>query len=309
MPSEDYRRIAEAIQYLQDNVQRQPGLDELARALSLSSTHTQRLFARWAGVSPKRFLQCLTVEHAKQRLEASHSVLDTTYDLGLSGPGRLHDLFISLEAVTPGEYKSGGKGLEVTYGACETPFGWCMLGMTARGVCALSFLEGAQDTHKEHLDDDRSITPRKVASLPTAYERGFLREAQALQARWSGAQLERDDALAQDWSDRIFGALGESGETSVELRLCVQGTNFQAQVWRALLRLGPGQLCTYGAIARAIGKESAARAVGNAVGANPIAILIPCHRVIRETGVIGHYRWGQIRKRTLIAWEGALQAS
>jgi AraC family transcriptional regulator of adaptative response/methylated-DNA-[protein]-cysteine methyltransferase len=268
----DYARIETAIRFIERNLRRQPKLDEIASELGLSPFHFQRLFQRWAGVSPKRFLQTLTVEHAKRLLEQSASVLDTTYELGLSGPGRLHDHFVAMEGVTPGEYKTQGEGLHIRYGVHPSPFGPILLAVTERGICGASFLAG------------ESV-------------RGELAE---LRRSWPRAVFEEDAHGTRAIATRIFD---RSGNNIEPLSLFVKGTNFQVNVWRALLRVPSGALCSYDHLARAVGKPKAARAVGAAVAANRIAYLIPCHRVIRSVGLLGGYRWGDARKRALIGWE------
>jgi AraC family transcriptional regulator of adaptative response/methylated-DNA-[protein]-cysteine methyltransferase len=270
---DDYERIAAAIRFIDQHVDRQPGLEDIAARLNLSSFHLQRLFRRWAGVTPKRFLQFLTVEHAKRMLEQSHSLLDTSFETGLSGPGRLHDHFVSLEAMSPGEYKTRGAGLTIRYGSHPSPFGAIFLAITERGICALSF----------HAD----------AGAET-------RAAERLQQFWRGARVVQDPSATDAVASRLFEQPAQDGGP---VHLLVKGTNFQIKVWRALLNIPPGMLRSYDHIARVVGKPKAARAVGGAVGANPIAYLIPCHRVIRSLGIIGGYRWGTTRKRALIAWE------
>jgi AraC family transcriptional regulator, regulatory protein of adaptative response / methylated-DNA-[protein]-cysteine methyltransferase len=227
------------------------------------------------GVSPKRFLQHLTLERTKARMARSSNLLEASASAGLSGPGRLHDLFVTLEAMSPGEYQSGGAGLEIAFGIHESPFGWVLIAATARGICALHFLERE--------------TERAAADL--------LRES------WTKACLKLDQARARELGKRIFDPLSVPAEKP--LALLVKGTNFQVQVWRALLRLPVGTLTTYGRIAARIGCPTAARAVGTAIGANPIAYLIPCHRVIRESGHFGGYRWGETRKAAILGWEAA----
>jgi len=271
----DYRRIARAITYLHRHAAAQPDLAAVARHVHLSEFHFQRLFLRWAGVSPKRFLQHLTLERAKARIARSGSLLEASAGLGLSGPGRLHDLFVTLEAMSPGEYKSGGAGLEITFGVHESPFGWALIASTARGICALRFIEQATEQAAEDL----------------------------LREEWAKARMKRDRMRARELGARIFDPL--SAPADKPLALLVKGTNFQLQVWRALLQLPLGALATYGEIARQIGHPAAARAVGTAIGANPIAFLIPCHRVIRESGHLGGYRWGATRKAAILCWEAA----
>lgn len=269
----DYQRIEKAIHYLQENFQEQPRLAEVARAVHLSPFHFQRLFKRWAGISPKRFLQFLTVEHAKKALDESRSVLDASYDSGLSGPGRLHDLFVSVEAVTPGEYKGRGNGLEINWSFHPSPFGDCLLAATERGICALSFASG---------DKDRSL--------------------ERLQRRWGKARLREDPAATAPYLEKIFEAPKPDASP---LPVYLKGTNFQIKVWKALLKIPAGTVCSYRDVARMIGRPTASRAVGGAVGANPVAYLVPCHRVIRSAGDIGGYAWGTARKRALLAMEAA----
>jgi len=272
-PARDFARVEAAIGYLRAHFLDRPSLDEIAAAAGLSPYHFQRLFTRWAGVSPKQFLQCLTLEHAKRSLAAESDVLDAALDAGLSGPGRLHDLFVTLEAVTPGEYKTMGRDLEVRYGFHDGPFGAFVLATTARGICGLAFLgDGGAE---EALDDIR-------ARLPGAHFTPATRETAPVAAALFTPPAERAGPL----------------------RLWVRGTNFQVAVWRALLALAPGQLASYRAIAHAIGRPAAARAVGGAVAANPIGYLIPCHRVIRATSLFETgYRWGPARKLAMIGLE------
>jgi AraC family transcriptional regulator of adaptative response/methylated-DNA-[protein]-cysteine methyltransferase len=273
----DSERIAQAIQYLDRHYRSQPELNEVAAAVQLSPYHFQRLFKRWAGVSPKRFLQYLTIGHAKAALVEGHSVLAASYDAGLSGPGRLHDLFVAVEAVTPGEFKERGEGLVIRYGFHPTPFGECMLAATERGVCRLAFATRAE--RAEVLSE--------------------------LRRRWRGAKLQHDQGTTASLAARIFEREGAAGKP---LTLSLQGTNFQLKVWEALLRVPAGVLVSYGDIAESIGHPDAHRAVGTAVGQNPIAYLIPCHRVIRSSGAFGEYRWGSARKKAMVAWEAARRA-
>jgi AraC family transcriptional regulator of adaptative response/methylated-DNA-[protein]-cysteine methyltransferase len=273
----DYQRIAEAIRYLEENYRHQPELDDLAAHLHLSPFHLQRLFTRWAGISPKRFVQYLTAAHAKQLLANAHSVLDATYETGLSSPGRLHDLLVAVEAMTPGEYKTQGGGLVIRYGRHATPFGDCILAATERGVCKLSFLE----------------------------DEGWQAAVDELQAQWPSATLVEDPAYTQPLVDLIFPPAEATPNGQRQVNLLLKGTNFQVKVWEALLRIPAGAATTYEEVAQAIGQPSAARAVGGAIGANNIAYLIPCHRVIRKSGVIHDYRWGATRKKAILGWESA----
>lgn len=270
----DYARIERAIAFLLAHARRQPRLDEVAAHVSLSPYHFQRLFARWAGVTPKRFLQVLTVERAKALLAQGRPLLDVADAVGLSSGSRLYDHFLTLEAVTPGAYKNAGTGLEIAYGVCETPFGPAFVAMTPHGVCRLSFIEGGE----------------------------VERELDVLKSAWPCATLRADAAHARTTLQGMFESARAAGSP---FPLHIRGTNFQVSVWRALLRLPPTQLTTYSDIARAVGQPRAARAVGLAVGANPIAFFIPCHRVIRASGALGGYRWGERRKHAMHAWESA----
>jgi AraC family transcriptional regulator of adaptative response/methylated-DNA-[protein]-cysteine methyltransferase len=271
----DYARIERALRFLDANRLRHPSLEEIAAQVHLSPFHFERLFQRWAGTSPKRFLQYLTKEHAKALLRDSKSLLDVAGESGLSGVGRLHDLFVSCEAVTPGEYKLHGKGVTIRYGFHPTPFGECLLAMTERGVCALRF-------------------------LTTRSKQSALRE---LRDEWSGAEWLEDDSETAAICRQIFDVTPEDARLPFHLHL--RGTNFQLKVWQALLTIPPGRLTNYSDLAAKIRAPKASRAVGSAVGQNPIAYLIPCHRVIRSLGVIGDYRWGSARKQAMIAREAA----
>lgn len=279
-----YRRIARAIHFLHESRDEAPSLSDAADAVDLSPHHFQRLFSRWAGVSPKRFLQHLTLEDARRLLRSGRSVLDATYELNLSGPSRLHDLFVTVDAMTPGEHKQGGAGLAIDAAEVPSPFGHCLLGVTERGVCWLSF--------SDRVGDDDALGQ--------------------LQGTWPNAELRTDSAARRrvgDVGETIFGdrlvAPGSSGETP-SINVLVHGTNFQLKVWEALLRIPTGRVVSYGDVARAVGKTpKASRAVGSAVGANPVSFLIPCHRVLRSVGAVSGYRWGSDRKRAILAWEGA----
>jgi len=281
--SEDYDRIEQAILFLEANYQAQPSLSEVAASVHLSEYHFQRLFTRWVGISPKRFLQFLTKEHAKQLLAHCVNVLDAAYESGLSSPGRLHDLFVAAEAVTPGEYKSKGEGMLIVYGFHPTPFGESLLALTERGISDFIFVEGGD-------------------------EAGALAQ---LKSRWLRADLRQDQRQTQPIVRRIFLALGRieavpaSGNVGKPLSLYLCGTNFQIKVWEALLRIPPGAVVSYEDIAVHLGIPDAARAVGNAVARNPIPVIIPCHRVIRKVGDFGGYRYGPARKKALLGWEQA----
>jgi len=268
--SADYQRIEQAILYLEKHHKDQPSLEDLASNIGLSEYHFQRLFTRWAGVSPKRFLQFLTKENAKGLLDRSENLLDTTHQTGLSSLGRLHDLFVNTEAVTPGEYKSRGAGVTIRYGIHPTPFGKCLIATTDRGICHLGFVQTSEGDAIDSLVEN-----------------------------WKQAQMVEDHRYTASLVEPIFD-LGYRGKPlSVHLR----GTNFQLKTWEALLQIPAGAVTTYEGIASRIGKPAATRAVGTAIGHNPIAVLIPCHRVIRKVGDFGNYRYGAIRKKALLARE------
>ncbi len=281
--SQHYQLIEQAIQYIEANVNRQPELDEIASAIGLSEYHFQRLFTRWAGISPKRFMQFLTKEHAKDLLAHSENLLDTTHQVGLSSLGRLHDLFINTEAVTPGEYKSRGAGVTIRYGLHQTPFGKCLIATTERGICHLSFVQTSEGNAIDNLAAD-----------------------------WKQAKMIEDHKSTASLAARIFFAQDPAGDRQPDsgfdrlkhpFKLHLRGTNFQIKVWEALLNIPTGTVTTYEHIAAQIGNPKALRAVGTAVGHNPIAVLIPCHRVIRKAGEFGNYLYGSARKKALLARE------
>ncbi len=273
--SVDYLRIERAITFLQSNHTSQPELKDIAQSIHLSEYHFQRLFTRWAAISPKKFLQYLTIEHAKKVLKESRSLLDATFETGLSSPGRLHDLFVTVEAMTPGEFKNEGSGLTIQYGFHPSPFGECLVAVTQRGICGLSFVPAGKKT--------QVVTE--------------------LRERWIGARLEENPSSTQPYAERLFSRTSRSRRKPLPLLL--KGTNFQIKVWEALLRIPEGSVVSYEDVARAIGNPKASRAVGSAVGSNPIAYIIPCHRVILQAGVIGNYHWGSARKQALLGWEWA----
>ncbi len=266
-----YERIEQAIHWLADHYVEQPSLALAASEAGLSEYHFQRLFSRWVGVSPKKFLQYLTLSHAKERLAASDSVLDAAYDAGLSGPGRLHDLFITHEAMTPGEWKAMGTGLTLSYGWHDSPFGDCLLVATDRGLCGLAFV----------LKEGRAATEEDLLS------------------RWGQATIIEDPAKTAAYAAAAFGTGGDT------LHLVLRGTPFQTKVWEALLRIPPGAVVSYERLAKHLGKPQGARAVAGAVALNPVSWIVPCHRVIRSTGAITGYRWGPDRKRAILGWEAA----
>lgn len=271
--SRDYARVERAIRFLASNRGRQPELAEVAASVHLSEYHFQRLFQRWAGISPKRFLQYLTKEDAKRRLRESASVLEAALGAGLSGSGRLHELLVECEAVTPGDIRRAGAGLEVRYGFHPSPFGDCLLAATPRGICALRFVGST----------------------------GRAAEIEALRREWPNAHWIHEPKSTGALARHAFLGFARSGA----LRLHLRGTNFQIKVWEALLALPEGCVTTYSALAGAIGHPGSARAVGGAVGHNPIALLIPCHRVLRSAGDVSGYRWGSARKQAILARESA----
>jgi AraC family transcriptional regulator of adaptative response/methylated-DNA-[protein]-cysteine methyltransferase len=271
----DYSRIEKAILYLEKNFRRQPTLSEVARNAGLSEYHFHRLFTRWAGISPKRFLQFLTAEYARGLLRESPNVLEAAYEAGLSGPGRLHDLIVNVYAVTPGELKGEGAGLTIRYGVHPSPFGDCLLAITGKGICQFSFLTG----------------------------RGPGEAANELRRRWGRARLIEDPKATSAVADRIF--LPSRRRSAPPLNVIVKGTNFQVKVWEAIVRIPPGFVSSYEDIAARVGAPGAVRAVGNALARNPVAFLVPCHRVIRKTGAFGNYGGGAARKKAILAWEAA----
>lgn len=273
----DYDRIAKALAFLEENVDEQPDLDRAAAVVGLSPFHFQRLFTRWVGVSPKKFLQYLSLDRAKECLADAGSVLDASFAAGLSGPGRLHDLFVAHEALTPGEYKLRGAGLEISWGWADSPFGEALVLATPRGICGLAFAMPGPDGKRAAFDD--------------------------MKRRWPEATYRENPAEVA----RIAGQLFDPGarRSGEKLKLLLCGSPWQIKVWEALLTIPQGRLVAYDDIAQAVGKPTASRAVGTAVGANPISWLVPCHRVIRKSGAISHYHWGRPRKMAMIGWEAA----
>lgn len=270
----NYNRIEKAIQYLEENFQRQPELDEVAEKVHLSPFHFQRIFTDWAGISPKRFLQFLTVDFLKTKLEQSKNIEEAADAAGLSSQSRVYDLFTTLEAVTPQEYKQKGSGIRVEYGMHETPFGLCLIGVTERGICWLSFIATDEDPKKE---------------------------LEKMKEHWHNSVFHQEQQLTKAFIDQIFF----NKKTHNKLHVFVKGTNFQIKVWEALLRIPMGDVTTYQGIAQQIQSSKAMQAVGSAVGSNHIAYLIPCHRVIRKDGILGEYRWSSTRKKSIIGWEMA----
>jgi len=270
----NYNRIAEALDFIKKNFRAQPNLDEIASQIHVSPAHFQRLFTEWAGTSPKKFLQYISIEHAKNMLRENQQVtlFETAYETGLSSTSRLHDLFVNIEGMTPAEYKNGGKNLSINYSFAESPFGSLLVASTAKGVCYMSFAE----------NETKALTSLKE-KFPNAF---FQRKLDLL-------QQHALFIFQHDWSKLP------------EIKLHLKGTDFQLKVWESLLKIPMGQLSTYGAIAQQIGSPKASRAVGSAIGCNPVAFLIPCHRVIQSSGTVGGYMWGATRKTAIIGWEGA----
>lgn len=267
----DYERIKKAIEFIHANFQQQPDLDAVAKEVYLSPFHFQRLFKEWAGVSPKKFLQYISLQHAKKLLQ-HHTVMDAAYETGLSGSGRLHDLFISIEGMTPGEYKKGGEQLHINYSFAETPFGNIIVASTSKGICHLAF-----------ADEEKEALYQLEAQFPKAQFRQVV----------DTIQQNALFIFTQDWKNLS------------KIKLHLKGTAFQIKVWEALLKIPLGDVSTYSLIANNINNPKASRAVGTAIGDNPVAFLIPCHRVIRSTGDFGQYHWGSIRKTAMIGWEAA----
>ncbi|GAB3032800.1 methylated-DNA--[protein]-cysteine S-methyltransferase [Spirosoma pulveris] len=271
-----YQQIARAIEHLTTHYREQPSLGELAAKVNLSEFHFQRLFTEWAGVSPKKFSQYLTLEHAKSRLRNGAPLADAAYDAGLSGTGRLHDLFVNIEGITPGQFKQAGSGLELTYGIFTSPFGHYLLGAINGKIALLHFLN----------EGDVAET--------------------ILTSAWPEASFQHDAIALRPLADQIFSpsAVEQTG-TKPGLSVLMRGSAFQLKVWEALLKIPEGHLASYDQIASAIGQPTASRAVGTAIGSNPVGYLIPCHRVIKKTGLFGGYRWGVERKQAMLGWEAA----
>jgi len=268
----DYERIEKAIYYLKENFQQQPELEDVAKSVYLSPYHFQRVFKEWAGVSPKKFLQYISVEHAKNLLKQNLSVSDATYETGLSSPGRLHDLFITIEGMTPGEYKNGGENLHINYSYAETPFGDVIIASTQKGICHIAFIQDETD------------------------------ELNTLQQSFPNATISQKTDLLQQNALKVFT---DDWSNLSQIKLHLKATPFQLKVWQALLRIPFGGASTYANLAKNIQLPNGSRAIGTACGSNPVAYLIPCHRVIKSTGLIGEYHWGSARKTAILGWEAA----
>lgn len=273
--SDDYQRIERAIQFIESHFKSQPSLDQIASSVHLSRYHFDRVFKRWAGISPIQFMQFLTLDYAKQKLADSKSILDASLSAGLSGPGRLHDLFVTFEAMAPGDFKKRGAGLKISYGFSQTPFGDCLLAVTERGICYLGFAQ--KDQRGGVLDQ--------------------------LFGTWPGAEFIQGGKPIDSIAQRIFAH--DRSHQPGPFNLHLKGTNFQVNVWKALLRIPEGWVVSYQDIAAFIGRPKAFRAVASAIAINPVAYLIPCHRVIAKSGKLHRYRWGSARKKAFIGWEAA----
>ncbi|MFV0419447.1 MAG: bifunctional helix-turn-helix domain-containing protein/methylated-DNA--[protein]-cysteine S-methyltransferase [Dysgonomonas sp.] len=270
----DFRRIQDAIEFISRNYKSQPDLDEVSQHISLSPYHFQRMFTEWVGVSPKKFLQYISIEHAKNILkENKASLFDTAFEVGLSGTGRLHDLFVKIEGMTPGEYKNGGENLSIHYSFAETPFGEILIASTAKGICYMAFAD----------KEDIALNELKILYPNAAYKQ-----------------------LTDDTQQKALYIFKQDWNQPEQIKLHIKGTDFQLKVWETLLKIPMGKLSTYGEIAKHLDNPKASRAVGSAVGDNPIAFLIPCHRVIRSTGIIGQYHWNSNRKAAIIGWESVI---
>ena len=274
---DDYARVRRAIRFLTENWRSHPDLDQLAEQMELCPMQAQKLFNRWAGLTPKQFVQAITLDHARELLAGHETVLDTAYDVGLSGPGRLHDLFVTHEAMTPGEFRNRGAGVEIAYAFHPGPFGLALVMATPRGLCGLAFCD-SEDARAETLAD--------------------------MTQRWPAAIFVEDASRTTPLAARIFDSRAWSPDTP--LRVVMIGTDFEVRVWETLLKIPFGRATTYGDIARHLGKPNAARAVGAAVGRNPVSFVVPCHRVLGKSGALTGYHWGLTRKRAILGWESRL---
>lgn len=272
----DYERVRQNLEFLRENWRDQPSLEELAERNAMSAAHLQRLFMRWAGLSPKAFVQALTIDHARRLLRDSASILDTAYEVRLSGPGRLHDLFVSLEAMSPGTYKAKGRGLVIRYGFHDCPFGKVLVMMTDHGICGLAFADPGQESAV----------------------------FQDMKGRWPDATYVEDQAASTAAVSRIFDP--REWKADHPLRIVFIGTDFETRVWQTLLRIPLGRATTYSDIAAHLGNGKASRAVGTAVGKNPISFVVPCHRVLGKSGSLCGYHWGLTRKQAILGWEAGV---
>ncbi len=276
--ADDYKRIEKAIHFIEDNFKSQPTLDEIADSVHLSKYHFNRIFKRWAGIGPVQFLQFITLDYTKQKLANSKRLLDTSLDAGLSGPSRLHDLFVTFDAMTPGDFKKLGAGLVIEYNFCASPFGECLMATTKRGLCHFGFVQ----------------KNNRTTALNQLYE------------TWPGAAFSENQQPIDSIVNKIFNL--DQVEESRPFNILIKGTNFQINVWKALLQIPSGNVVSYQDIAAYIGRPKAFRAVASAIAINPVAYLIPCHRVIAKSGKIHQYRWGSSRKKAIVGWEAAKRA-
>jgi len=283
----DYERVRQAVEYVSQRWKSQPAVEDIAAHIGLSPSQFTAIFRRWAGLSPKQFLQALTIDHARKLLRDSASILDAAYDSGLSGPGRLHDLFVAHEAMSPGEYKSGGEGLTLHYGFHTSPFGEAIAIATARGLAGLGW-----------VDEKAAPGTAAGAGKPAGGRDGALAD---MMRRWPKALFERNDDMARAYIRRAFDP--QEWRADRPLRVVMIGTDFEIRVWETLLRIPLGHAATYGSIAGRLGKPGAARAVGAAVGRNPLSFVVPCHRVLGGSGALTGYHWGLTRKRAILGWE------
>jgi AraC family transcriptional regulator of adaptative response/methylated-DNA-[protein]-cysteine methyltransferase len=283
----DYDRVRRALEYLTARWRQQPNLDDVAEHVGLSPSHFHHLFKRFAGITPKAFLQAITLDHAKALLKDSASILDATYEVGLSGPSRLHDLFVTHEAMSPGEWKAGAEGLTLQYGYAQSPFGEALVVMTDRGLAGLGWV-------------DEKMAPGRAADSgkPAGGREGALAD---MTRRWPNARFIENQSLAERTVQRIFEP--EQWQHNQPLNIVMLGSDFEVRVWQTLLKIPMGRATTYGDVARHIGKPTAARAVGTAVGRNPISFVVPCHRVLGSTGALTGYHWGLTRKQAILGWE------
>ena len=283
----DYERVRAAIEYVSANWRGQPAVEDIAAHIGLSPSQFTAVFRRWAGLSPKQFLQAVTIDHARRILKQSDSILDAAFESGLSGPGRLHDLFVAHEALSPGEYKSGGAGLTLTYGFHASPFGEAIAVSSPRGLAGLGWVDD-KDRPGRAADTGKSAGGRDGALAD-------------MQRRWPKAHFVRDDAVAAAYVERAFDPAQWRADRP--LRVILIGADFEIRVWETLLKIPIGRAATYGAVAGHIGKPKAARAVGAAVGRNPVSFVVPCHRVLGSSGVLTGYHWGLTRKQAILGWE------
>ena len=277
--ADDYKRIEKAIHFIEDNFKSQPTLDEIADSVHVSKYHFTRIFKRWAGIGPVQFLQFITLDYTKEKLADSKSLLDASLDAGLSGPGRLHDLFVTFDAMTPGDFKNQGDGLKIEYHFCASPFGECLIAITKRGICHFGFVQ------RNNRSD----------ALKQLYE------------AWPGAVFIENSQPIDPLVNRIFNP--DQTDESRPFNILIKGTNFQINIWKALLQIPSGNIVSYQDIAAYMGRPKAFRAVASAIAVNPVAYLIPCHRVIAKSGKIHQYRWGSSRKKAIVGWEAAKRAN